>query len=89
MNTKQIYICRYNFSESKCQWLLTDNATYALSIDPNFQLANLADLHDWVAATGEVFTGILSVREGECKWIDRNYIDEFGEISYEYKYELL
>lgn len=54
-----------------------------------FQLASIADLHDWVAATGETFNGILSIKEGLCKWIEREYLDEFGETDFEYGYVLV
>ena len=84
-----IYICHYNFSNSRCQWLLTSDRIYAASIDSMFQLASIADLHDWVAATGKTFNGILSVKEGLCKWIEREYVDEFGETDFDYGYVLI
>lgn len=86
---RPIYICHYNFTESECQWLLTDDMTFVTSIDSMFQLASIADLHDWVAATGETFNGILSIKEGLCKWIEREYLDEFGETDFEYGYVLV
>ncbi|MGG1659482.1 hypothetical protein [Brevibacillus sp. NRS-1366] len=84
-----IYICRYNVDDQKCQWQLTEDKLFAQSLDPSYQIASIADLHDWVAATGETFNGILSVREGLCKWIEREFIDEFGEMDVEYGYVII
>ncbi|MGG1664537.1 hypothetical protein [Brevibacillus sp. NRS-1366] len=91
MNTpyRAIYICHYNFTESECQWLLTGDRIYAASIDSKFQLASITDLLDWVAATGKTFNGILSVKEGLCNWIEREYADEFGEMNFDYGYVLI
>lgn len=88
-STKPIYICRYNYTKESYHWLLTEEREYARSIDPNFQLASLGDLLDWVAASGETFTGILAVKEGFCKWVEQEYIDDFGELDIMMKYELL
>lgn len=88
-NVKQIYICNNTIIEESCQWLLTDSMVHAKTIDPNFQLASVRDLLDWVAATGETFIGIVSVKEGLCKWFEREYVDEFGELSYECCYKMI
>lgn len=84
-----LYICHYNFDDQKCQWQLTEDKLFAESLDPSCRIASIADLHDWVAATGEVFTGILTVKEGLCKWNEREYIDEFGESDFEYGYVIV
>lgn len=89
MRSKRIYICYYNFSNNKSQWLLTNDMNYAKSIDQRFQLASVEDLHDWVAATGQTYNGILSVREGLCKWVEDNYINDFGEIEDDSGYVLI
>jgi hypothetical protein len=88
MRTKSIYICHYNFTDTSCQWLLTDDLVYAMSIDSHFQLASVQDLHDWIAATGEVFNGILAVKEGLCKWSERKHLDDY-EIETEYCYIMI
>jgi anti-repressor protein len=86
---KSIYICRYDFTKEECQWLLTDDMTYAKSFNSEIQLASIADLHDWVAATGETFNGILSVKEGECKWFSKIVVDEYGDQDIIAVYQLL
>ncbi|ATF13703.1 hypothetical protein [Brevibacillus brevis] len=91
MNTtyNSIYICRYDFTKEECQWLLTDDMTYAKSFNSEIQLASIADLHDWVAATGETFNGILSVKEGECKWFSKIVANEYGDQDIIAVYQLL
>ena len=89
MNYRPIFICQYAFTTDSCNWHLTDSRTEAATLDENFQLASVEDLHDWVAATEQVFIGILSVREGLCKWIVSDSFDDFGETVTLYEYQLI
>lgn len=89
-----IYICRYDFEinpngKRKCKWLLTPNESYAREIDQDYHLASLQDLHDWIAATGARFNGILSVTNGLCKWYEFTSIDEHGFEDFWSGYELV
>ncbi|RNB52679.1 hypothetical protein EDM57_21060 [Brevibacillus gelatini] len=90
-NAKPVYIYRYNFNVNKntCHWLLSTSKEERLATDQSIELASLDDLHDWIAASGEAFNGILTVQEGHCKWFEQKYVNEFGETDFEYHYILL
>mgnify|MGYP001301545927 CR=1 FL=1 len=87
----KVFICIVNSSKNSniCEWLLTINEKYANQIDRNYSLATIDDLHDWVAATGEVFSGILTIKEGRCEWTETEYINHLGDIDIKCGYELL
>lgn len=84
---KMAYIYRYDFSidssgMKKCRWSITTNKAEALHMDSNFKLATVKDLHDWIAATGEIFTGEIATRDSLVKWTE--YDNEF-ECCSEYE----
>lgn len=90
MYAKPIYICHYNHDpkSNTCHWLLTDCEIEAKTTDQSYQLASIEDLNDW-ACVAPPFIGILSVREGQCKWMEYDYIGDFGEVEYECGYYLI
>lgn len=55
-NPINIFKCTFNYrSETETwTWELVTNAKEAEIIDPDYKLASLKDLHDYVAAGGEV-----------------------------------
>ncbi|MCG7317667.1 hypothetical protein [Brevibacillus laterosporus] len=61
---------------------MVTNAKEAKKIDPYYKLASVKDLHDYVAASGYIFEGIVRVSEGEFKWVELT--TEAGEDSCEY-----
>lgn len=67
---KNIYLCLFDFRGSTCRSLVTDDEEYAKSLDPSYQLATIDDLHQHVAATGEIFYGLLNTYDGLCEWIE-------------------
>ncbi|TPG68923.1 hypothetical protein EEL31_10540 [Brevibacillus laterosporus] len=84
----RIFFCVHS-SNKKIQWLLTEDELIARATDQSYSLASLKDLHDWVAATGQVFTGILTILEGKCKWTESTSVDELGFEDYYCGYELI
>lgn len=68
---------------------LTTDEQLAKLHDPEYEMANINDLHDWVAASGEVFDGILLIKEGLCKWFERESLVWGSEKDYECGYELI
>ncbi|RNB59364.1 hypothetical protein EDM57_04270 [Brevibacillus gelatini] len=75
---KQVYLCRYNHSDSICSSLVTDNLDYALSIDESPSLATFDDLKQHLAASGEIFQGLLNTYEGIVKWME---VEDEPELS--------
>lgn len=79
-------IFKYNFNYKShtdtWDWDLVTSAIEAREIDPNYQLASLNDLHNYVEACGFVFEGIVRVVEGEFAWSE--YYDGQGEYFCEY-----
>jgi hypothetical protein len=89
---KKVFICYYNYDKIKntCQWLLTTDEVFANQSDQEYELASLDDLHDWVAATDQVFDNcIITVVEGKCKWIEEDYVDFVGNICWKCEYEII
>ncbi|MBG9776158.1 hypothetical protein [Brevibacillus laterosporus] len=54
----------------KNNWDLIDDYQDAFKMDKYCSLASINDLHDYVAAGGEVFEGIVKVKEGLYKWFE-------------------
>ncbi|MED1789042.1 hypothetical protein P4V47_16380 [Brevibacillus laterosporus] len=79
-----IFKCTFNYrSETETwTWELVTNAKEAKIIDSDYKLASLKDLHDYVAASGYIFEGIVRVLEGEFKWVELT--TEAGEDFCEY-----
>lgn len=73
-----VYKCRYNHQGNRCQWTLTQDPNFAIAADQSIEIANMDDLHDWISATGQVFKGILHVKDGFCKWYEEYWIDKQG-----------
>ncbi|TPG71144.1 hypothetical protein EEL31_23740 [Brevibacillus laterosporus] len=46
------------------------------------ELASINDLHDWVAATGQVFQGTIYVKEGFYQWFERG-TDDFEAVLFD------
>lgn len=88
---KPIYVCYYNYNSERNSYTyeVTDDLNYAKYLDPEYQLATLKDLHNWVAGCGEIFYGILSTKEGLCKWFECEYIDEYGDWDFDCGYRLI
>ncbi|TPG68925.1 hypothetical protein EEL31_10550 [Brevibacillus laterosporus] len=84
----QVFIVRYNFNPltNSNRWDLVTDIDEAFQIDPNYSLASINDLHDYIAAGGEVFEGILKVSEGYCVWSESHYSvdDDFSEYDSQY-----
>lgn len=91
MQSVKVFICHYGYDKERntYQWLLTTDRNYASAIDQNYTLASIDDLHDWVCAAGEVFNGIITTIDGDCKWCEREWVNEYGEWEYECGYELI
>lgn len=69
----------YEYEEnSKQRWGLTDDESYAKTIDPNYRLAILTDLEEWLCACDEIFQGVVEIKEGKYKWYEK-HIYENGE----------
>ncbi len=90
-NNKDVFICYYNFIKetNTCEWLLTISEDIAKETDQSYKLASIQDLLDWTAATNQVFDGIITVSEGNCKWLEYEFIDFCGKSDWMCEYELL
>ncbi|MCG7317665.1 hypothetical protein [Brevibacillus laterosporus] len=66
LQSREIFIV-YN---EKSNWDLIDDYQEAFKMDAYCSLASINDLHDYVAAGGEVFEGIVKDKEGLYKWFE-------------------
>jgi hypothetical protein len=72
--------------KNTCEWLLTFNEEEAKATRQSYSLASLDDMNDWLAATGEhIVDTIIQVKEGFCKWYER----EINDLDLECGYELI
>ncbi|XOS93121.1 hypothetical protein ACLMAB_05625 [Brevibacillus laterosporus] len=58
-----IFKCTFNYRLETWAWELVTNTKEAECIDPDYQLASINDLHDYAAACGYIFEGIVRVLE--------------------------
>ncbi|MGG0793802.1 hypothetical protein ABE137_07325 [Brevibacillus laterosporus] len=72
LKSREIFII-YN---EKNNWDLIDDYRKAYKLDQFCSLASIDDLHDYVAAGGEVFEGIVKVKEGLYKWFEMSTMTE-------------
>ncbi|TPG68927.1 hypothetical protein EEL31_10560 [Brevibacillus laterosporus] len=79
-----VYNVRYDFNPltNSNKWDLVTNPNEAIKIDPQYSLASIDDLHEYIAACGYVFEGVVRVVEGEFVWSE--YYDKQGEHFCEY-----
>jgi hypothetical protein len=86
MGELKVFICYYDHAiidgKTTCKWLLTTDENYARETGQSYTLASIKDLHDWQAAVGQVFTGILTTADGLCKWYEETWLDELGMEEY-------
>ncbi|MDO7487337.1 hypothetical protein Q5O89_19015 [Peribacillus frigoritolerans] len=70
MKLKKVFVS----VDNAAQWIVFEEEMQA---GFNYQLASIEDLHDYVAACGEVFTYNIQTSEGVVKW----HFEEFSEES--------
>ena len=88
----KVFICYYDFNQTKntCKWLLTTDEVFANQSGQEYGLASLDDLNDWAAAAGQVFDQrIITVIEGNCKWVESKSIDYCGKTNWQCGYEIV
>jgi hypothetical protein len=62
---------------------LTTDENEAKEISPDYELASIEHLIDWIAV-GVTFTDtIIQVKEGYCKWYERELEDQEIDFGYE------
>lgn len=69
IEAKKVFI-----TDNQAQWIVFEEEMQA---GFNFQLASIEDLHDYVAASGEVFTYNIETSEGIVQW----HTEELAEES--------
>lgn len=77
METKKVYVGYYEENGFNT-WEVTDNEQLIKQLDPECKLASIEDLHDWVAATSEVFYGLVQSSDGIVQWFSETTTDELG-----------
>ncbi|MEC1725836.1 hypothetical protein P9E34_14040 [Schinkia azotoformans] len=77
MGVKKVYVGYYSENGINT-WEVTDNEQLIKQLDPECKLATITDLHDWVAATGEVFEEIVESADGLVQWFSETTTDELG-----------
>ncbi|MFB0831504.1 hypothetical protein ACEU2D_18115 [Brevibacillus laterosporus] len=82
-NPINIFKCTlYRLETETLTWELVDSEKEAKTLDPDYKLASLKDLHEYVEACGYIFEGIVRVIEGEFRWAELT--TEEGEHFCEY-----
>jgi len=67
---KNVYLCIFNLSGDSGESEVTDDESYAKTIDPDYSLASKLDLIEHWRDTGEVFSGILNTYDGLVRWVE-------------------
>nr|WP_158330865.1 hypothetical protein [Brevibacillus laterosporus] len=83
-----VYIV-HDFENLSVNWELTTDCFMAARVDPHYSLASLNDLHEYVAASGFVFEGVVRVREGFCEWFESSTETEELLEDYVCEYRLI
>ncbi|QDX94705.1 hypothetical protein EEL30_21940 [Brevibacillus laterosporus] len=83
-----VYIV-HDFENISANWELTTDCFMVAKGYPHRSLASLNDLHEYVAACGHVFEGVLKVQEGFCKWFESSTETEELLEDYTCEYRLI
>ncbi|AYB37570.1 hypothetical protein [Brevibacillus laterosporus] len=84
----KIFIVNYEY-EDLYLWNLISSESEARSIDSEYKLASINDLHAYIEEGGEVFEGIIKVKEGLCKWFEKSTMTEDMLEDYYCEYRLI
>ncbi|MFS0763937.1 hypothetical protein [Peribacillus phoenicis] len=71
--------------DNAAQWIVFEEEIQA---GFNYQLASIEDLHDYVAACGEVFTYNIQTSEGVVQWFTEEFPEE-SPLDYVCEYRVI